>query len=70
MALKPRYVVMVFFSGSKGGTGKSTLAANLAILLSQSLKTNTLLIDLGVDSTKQHRGYSAWSRTSRVPWTT
>ncbi|GAB6943255.1 hypothetical protein JCM14467A_00370 [Vulcanisaeta sp. JCM 14467] len=52
MALKPRYVVMVFFSGSKGGTGKSTLAANLAILLSQSLKTNTLLIDLGVDSSQ------------------
>ncbi|GAB6944206.1 hypothetical protein JCM14467A_09880 [Vulcanisaeta sp. JCM 14467] len=50
--LKPRHVVVTFFSGAKGGTGKSTLAANLAILLSQSLKTNVLLIDLGIDSSQ------------------
>ncbi|ADN49556.1 ParA family protein [Vulcanisaeta distributa] len=50
--LRPRYAVMAFFSGSKGGTGKSTLAANLAITMSQSLRANVLLIDLGIDSSQ------------------
>ncbi|ADN51624.1 ParA family protein [Vulcanisaeta distributa] len=49
--LKPRFVVVSFFSGLKGGTGKSTLASNTAIALSQALKSNVLLIDLGMDST-------------------
>ncbi len=49
--LKPRFVVVSFFSGLKGGTGKSTLASNTAIALSQALKSNVLLIDLGLDST-------------------
>ncbi|WP_243676208.1 ParA family protein [Vulcanisaeta distributa] len=49
--LKPRFVVVSFFSGLKGGTGKSTLASNTAIALSQALKSNVVLIDLGLDST-------------------
>ncbi len=44
--------MVTFFSGAKGGTGKSTLASNLAILMSQSLRTNVLLIDLGIDSSQ------------------
>ncbi|MGC8542549.1 MAG: ParA family protein [Vulcanisaeta sp.] len=50
--LRPRFVAAAFFSGSKGGTGKSTLAANLAITMSQALRSNVLLIDLGIDSSQ------------------
>jgi chromosome partitioning protein len=50
--LVPRLVVITYFSGRKGGTGKSTLAANQAIALSMTLKTNTVLIDFGIDSTQ------------------
>jgi chromosome partitioning protein len=50
--LTPRLVVITYFSGRKGGTGKSTIAANQAIALSMALKTNTVLIDFGIDSTQ------------------
>ena len=50
--LTPRLVVITYFSGRKGGTGKSTLAANQAIALSMALKTNVVLIDFGIDSTQ------------------
>jgi chromosome partitioning protein len=50
--LVPRLVVITYFSGRKGGTGKSTLAANQAIALSMALKTNAVLIDFGIDSTQ------------------
>jgi len=50
--LAPRVVAIAYFSGRKGGTGKSTLAANQAIALSMALKTNTVLMDFGMDSTQ------------------
>jgi len=50
--LVPRVVAITYFSGRKGGTGKSTIAANQAIALSMALKTNTVLIDFGIDSTQ------------------
>jgi len=50
--LVPRVVAIAYFSGRKGGTGKSTIAANQAIALSMTLKTNTVLIDFGIDSTQ------------------
>jgi chromosome partitioning protein len=50
--LTPRVVTIAYFSGRKGGTGKSTLAANQAIALSMALKTNAVLIDFGIDSTQ------------------
>jgi chromosome partitioning protein len=50
--LTPRLVVITYFSGRKGGTGKSTIASNQAIALSMTLKTNTVLIDFGIDSTQ------------------
>jgi len=50
--LVPRVVAIAYFSGRKGGTGKSTLAANQAIALSMALKTNVVLIDFGIDSTQ------------------
>jgi len=50
--LTPRLVVITYFSGRKGGTGKSTLASNQAIALSMALKTNAILIDFGIDSTQ------------------
>jgi chromosome partitioning protein len=50
--LVPRLATITYFSGRKGGTGKSTLAANQAIALSMTLKTNTVLIDFGIDSTQ------------------
>jgi len=50
--LVPRVVAIAYFSGRKGGTGKSTIAANQAIALSMALKTNTVLIDFGIDSTQ------------------
>jgi chromosome partitioning protein len=50
--LAPRVVAIAYFSGRKGGTGKSTIAANQAIALSMALKTNTVLIDFGMDSTQ------------------
>jgi len=50
--LVPRLVVITYFSGRKGGTGKSTIAANQAIALSMTLKTNVVLIDFGIDSTQ------------------
>ena len=50
--LTPRVVTITYFSGRKGGTGKSTLAANQAIALSMALKTNVVLIDFGIDSTQ------------------
>jgi len=50
--LTPRLVVITYFSGRKGGTGKSTLAANQAIALSMALKTNVVLMDFGIDSTQ------------------
>jgi len=52
MMLTPRLVVITYFSGRKGGTGKSTLASNQAIALSMALKTNAILIDFGIDSTQ------------------
>jgi chromosome partitioning protein len=50
--LAPRLVVITYFSGRKGGTGKSTIASNQAIALLMALKTNTVLVDFGVDSTQ------------------
>jgi hypothetical protein len=50
--LVPRLATIAYFSGRKGGTGKSTLAANQAIALSMALKTNVVLIDFGIDSTQ------------------
>ncbi|MDT7970899.1 MAG: ParA family protein, partial [Vulcanisaeta sp.] len=50
--LTPRVVTIAYFSGRKGGTGKSTLAANQAIALSMALKTNVVLMDFGIDSTQ------------------
>jgi chromosome partitioning protein len=50
--LAPRLVVITYFSGRKGGTGKSTIASNQAIALSMALKTNVVLIDFGIDSTQ------------------
>ncbi|MDT7970158.1 MAG: ParA family protein [Vulcanisaeta sp.] len=50
--LVPRLATITYFSGRKGGTGKSTIAANQAIALSMALKTNTVLIDFGIDSTQ------------------
>jgi len=50
--LTPRLVVITYFSGRKGGTGKSTIAANQAIALSMALKINVVLMDFGVDSTQ------------------
>jgi chromosome partitioning protein len=50
--LVPRVVVIAYFSGRKGGTGKSTIAANQAIALSMALKTNVVLMDFGIDSTQ------------------
>ncbi|MCG2880351.1 MAG: ParA family protein [Vulcanisaeta sp.] len=50
--LAPRVVAIAYFSGRKGGTGKSTLAANQAIALSMALKTNVVLMDFGIDSTQ------------------
>jgi len=50
--LVPRVVAIAYFSGRKGGTGKSTIASNQAIALSMALKTNTVLIDFGIDSTQ------------------
>jgi chromosome partitioning protein len=50
--LVPRVVAITYFSGRKGGTGKSTLAANQAIALSIALKTNVVLMDFGIDSTQ------------------
>lgn len=44
--MRPRFAVMVFFSGAAGGTGKSTLASSLAILLSKALSADTAIIDL------------------------
>jgi len=46
--LVPRLATITYFSGRKGGTGKSTIA----IALSMALKTNTVLIDFGIDSTQ------------------
>lgn len=48
--LIPRRVVVSFFSGSKGGTGKTTLAVNTAIALSVDLG-NVVLVDFGIDGT-------------------
>ncbi len=50
--LTPRVVTIAYFSGRKGGTGKSTIASNQAIALSMALKTNTVLMDFGIDSTQ------------------
>jgi len=50
--LTPRVVTIAYFSGRKGGTGKSTIAANQAVALSMALKTNAVLIDFGIDSTQ------------------
>jgi len=50
--LVPRLATITYFSGRKGGTGKSTLAANQAIALSMALKTNVVLMDFGIDSTQ------------------
>jgi chromosome partitioning protein len=50
--LVPRVVAIAYFSGRKGGTGKSTIASNQAIALSMALKTNVVLIDFGIDSTQ------------------
>jgi len=50
--LTPRLVVITYFSGRKGGTGKSTIASNQAIALSMALKTNAVLMDFGIDSTQ------------------
>jgi chromosome partitioning protein len=50
--LVPRLVVITYFSGRKGGTGKSTIASNQAIALSMALKTNAVLMDFGIDSTQ------------------
>jgi len=50
--LVPRLATITYFSGRKGGTGKSTLAANQAIALSIALKTNVVLMDFGIDSTQ------------------
>jgi chromosome partitioning protein len=50
--LVPKLVTIAYFSGRKGGTGKSTLAANQAIALSIALKANTVLMDFGMDSTQ------------------
>jgi chromosome partitioning protein len=50
--LVPRVVAIAYFSGRKGGTGKSTLAANQAIALSMALRTNVVLMDFGIDSTQ------------------
>ncbi len=43
--LRPRIVSVMFVSGSKGGVGKSTLVANLAMLFD----VDVAIIDLGVD---------------------
>ncbi len=43
--LRPRVVVLLFASGSKGGVGKSTLVANLAMLFD----VDVAIIDLGID---------------------
>ncbi len=43
--LRPRIVNVMFASGSKGGVGKSTLVANLAMLFD----VDVALVDLGVD---------------------
>lgn len=50
--LTPRVVAIAYFSGRKGGTGKSTIAVNQAIALSMALKSNVVLMDLGIDSTQ------------------
>jgi chromosome partitioning protein len=50
--LVPRVVAISYFSGRRGGTGKSTLAANQAIALSMALRTNVVLMDFGMDSTQ------------------
>jgi chromosome partitioning protein len=50
--LVPRLATITYFSGRKGGTGKSTIASNQAIALSMVLKTNVVLIDFGIDSTQ------------------
>ena len=49
--MRPRFVVMSMYSGGVGGTGKSTLAAGLAVLLSRYLAADTALIDLGSTAT-------------------
>ncbi|WP_243680227.1 cellulose synthase operon protein YhjQ/BcsQ [Vulcanisaeta souniana] len=68
--LKPRFVVISFFSGLKGGTGKSTLASNTAIALSQTLRSNVLLIDLGLDSTATSSRILGINLISRAWWIT
>ncbi len=50
--LAPRVVAIAYFSGRKGGTGKSTIASNQAIALSMALKANVVLMDFGIDSTQ------------------
>jgi hypothetical protein len=50
--LVPRLATITYFSGRKGGTGKSTIASNQAIALSMALKTNVVLMDFGIDSTQ------------------
>ncbi len=43
--LRPKIVVVTFVSGSKGGVGKSTLVANLAMLFD----VDVAIVDLGID---------------------
>ncbi|MBP1450183.1 MAG: hypothetical protein JZD41_09395, partial [Thermoproteus sp.] len=48
-AFQPRPVIATIYSGTAGGTGKSTLSANLAAYLSRYFPV--LLVDLGIDNT-------------------
>ncbi|WP_069806909.1 ParA family protein [Vulcanisaeta thermophila] len=49
--LVPRKVVISFYSGSRGGTGKTTLAVNTAIALLMALRVPVAYVDFGVDGT-------------------
>ena len=49
--LIPNFVQVTYYSGTRGGTGKTTLAVNTALALPQSLGGRVVLVDLGVDST-------------------